>query len=215
MGEEGVGALVETVEELVGECELVIGAVGVGEGQREGKADLRHRALAGGFVLLGFGSAGFEGGYGLGGVRVGPVDVAEDAVVAALPTESGDGGQGGGEVTGQPRQVGKAPAGLERETAVGFDDLLHAGTGGVVLAEVLVGLGPVVQGHLGQLGGQQTGVEDGGEAVGGELAVLALAAGDRGEELGDGIGGLSGAGSAGAGRVSACFRSQVLSSFVP
>ncbi|MFD3940621.1 hypothetical protein ACFWSF_38150 [Streptomyces sp. NPDC058611] len=50
-------------------------------------------------------------------------------------------------------------------------------------------LGPILQGHLGQLGGQQAGVQDGGEAVGGALAVLALTAGDPGKELGDGVGG--------------------------
>ncbi|MFC8016446.1 hypothetical protein [Streptomyces cinereoruber] len=44
---------------------------------------MQHGALAGGAVLLGSGAAGFEGAGGGCGVGVGPVDVAEDAVVAA------------------------------------------------------------------------------------------------------------------------------------
>ncbi|WP_331757602.1 hypothetical protein OH736_45650 (plasmid) [Streptomyces sp. NBC_01650] len=189
LGEEGVGALVEAVQELVGQSELVAGPGGVGEGEGEGEADLRHGALAYSAVLLGFGAAGFEGGDRLGGVGVGPVDVAEDAVVAALPAQGGGGGQGGGEVAGEAGQVGQTPAGLGGEAAAGVGDLLHPGPGGVVLAEVLVRLGPVVQGHLGQLGGQQAGVQDGGETVGGAPAVFVLAAGDRGEEFGQGVGG--------------------------
>ncbi|MFF3787748.1 hypothetical protein [Streptomyces sp. NPDC001933] len=175
LGEEGVGALVEAVQELVGESELVAGPGGVGEGEGEGEADLCHGALAYGVVLLGFGAAGFEGGDGLGGVGVGPVDVAEDAVVAALPAQGRDGGQGGREVAGKAGQVGQAAAGLEGETAAGVGNLLHPGAGGVVPAEVLVSLGPVIQGHLGQLVGQQAGVQDNGETVGGAFAVRSSA----------------------------------------
>ncbi|MFJ1886807.1 hypothetical protein [Streptomyces sp. NPDC088137] len=66
--------MVEAVQELVGESELVVGpgGGGGGEGESEGEADLRHGALADGTVLLGFGTASFEGGDGLGGVGVGP-----------------------------------------------------------------------------------------------------------------------------------------------
>ncbi|WP_406491640.1 hypothetical protein OG936_00240 [Streptomyces sp. NBC_00846] len=169
--------------DAAGESELVVGPAGISEGDGEGEADLHHGAFARGTVLLGFGAAGFEGGDGLGGIGVGPVDVAEDAVVATFPAQGGDGGQGGGEVAGEAGQVGQAAAGLGSKAAVGIGNLLHPGAGGVVLAEVLVGLGPVVQGHLGQLGGQQTGVQDGGETVDCALAVLALAAGDRGQQL--------------------------------
>lgn len=100
LGKEGVGALVEVVEELVCERELVVGPVAVGEGDGQGEADLHHGALADGTVLLGLSAAGFEGGDGGSGVGVGPADVTEDPVVAALPAQGGDGGQGGGEVTG-------------------------------------------------------------------------------------------------------------------
>ncbi len=46
-----------------------------------------------------------------------------------------------------------------------------------------------MQRHLVRFGGKQPGLKDGGEAFGGELAVLALASGDRAEEFGDGVGG--------------------------
>ncbi|MFD9415170.1 hypothetical protein ACFWC9_10695 [Streptomyces goshikiensis] len=68
LGEQGVGALVEALKELVGECEFFAGSHGVGEGHGEGEADLHHGPLAGGTVLLGFRAAGFEGGDGQAGV---------------------------------------------------------------------------------------------------------------------------------------------------
>ncbi|GHG05030.1 hypothetical protein [Streptomyces filamentosus] len=129
LGEEGVGALVEALKELVGERELVGGSGGVGEGDCEGEADLHHGALAGGGVLFGFGAACFEGVDGGRGVGMGPVDVAEDAVVAALPAQDRDGGQGCGEVAGESGHVGERPAGLDGEVALAVDDLLHAGAG--------------------------------------------------------------------------------------
>ncbi|MBT2406331.1 MULTISPECIES: hypothetical protein [unclassified Streptomyces] len=149
LGEETVGALVETVEELVGERELVASADRVSEREGQREADLRHRALAGGTVLFRLRARGLEGGDGAGGVGLGPVDVAEDAVVAAFPAQGGDGGQGGGEIAGEASQVGQAAAGPGGEPAVGVGDLLHPRAGGVVQAEVLVGLGPVVQDLLG------------------------------------------------------------------
>ncbi|MFD8413694.1 hypothetical protein ACFV2Q_18290 [Streptomyces sp. NPDC059650] len=153
LGEEGVGALVEAVEELVGEGELVGGPGRVGEGDGQGEADLHHGAFAGGAVLCGFGSAGFEGCDGLAGVSLGPVDIAEDAVATALPAQGGDGSQGGGEVAGEAGQVGKSSAGAGGVPAARVDNLLHSCAGGLVLAEVLVRLGPVVQAHLGEFGG--------------------------------------------------------------
>ncbi|MFI6729790.1 RICIN domain-containing protein [Streptomyces atratus] len=48
-------------------------------------------------------------------------------------------------------------------------------------------LGPVVQGHLRQFGGQQAGVEAGGEPVGGPGAVFVLAPGQGAEEFGQGV----------------------------
>ncbi|MGI5485047.1 hypothetical protein [Streptomyces lavendofoliae] len=67
----------------MGEGQLVGGAGGIGEGDSEGETDLHHGALAGVPVLFCFGAAGFEGGDGGRGVGVGPLDVAEDAVLAA------------------------------------------------------------------------------------------------------------------------------------
>lgn len=46
-------------------------------------------------------------------------------------------------------------------------------------------LGPEVEGHFGEVGGQEAGVEDGGEALDGAGAVFVLAAGERGEEFGE------------------------------
>ncbi|MFE9259229.1 hypothetical protein [Streptomyces sp. NPDC006879] len=84
---------------------------------------------------------------------MGPQDVAVDSVVAAFPAQGGDGGQGGGEVAGEAGEVGKSPAGPGGVPAARVDNLLHSGAGGLVLAEVFVRLGPVVQAHLGELGG--------------------------------------------------------------
>ncbi|MFE9539660.1 hypothetical protein [Streptomyces sp. NPDC006691] len=109
--------------------------------------------------------------------------------MAAFPAQRGNGGQGGGEIAGESGQVGQAPQGLGCEAPAGVGDVLHAGAGVVVAGKVLVRLGPVVPGQFGEFGGQQVGVEDGGEAVGGALAVFVLAAGDRGQKFGEGVGG--------------------------
>ncbi|MEU9031859.1 hypothetical protein AB0D46_30920 [Streptomyces sp. NPDC048383] len=52
----------------MGEGKLGVGSVRVGEGQCEGEADLHHRALTGGAVLFGFGTAGLKGGDALADV---------------------------------------------------------------------------------------------------------------------------------------------------
>ncbi|MFI1869903.1 hypothetical protein [Streptomyces jumonjinensis] len=75
----------------MGEVEPVTSADRVGEGDHEGEADLRGGALPGGVVLFGLERRG-----SLADVAVGPVEVAGDAVVAALPARAGDGGQGVG-----------------------------------------------------------------------------------------------------------------------
>ncbi|GAA4120049.1 hypothetical protein GCM10022284_76140 [Streptomyces hundungensis] len=85
----------------MGEGEFVVGALRVGEGEGQSGADLEHGAFSDGSALLGFDAAGFDCGDGLGGVGVGPVDVAKDAVVAAFPAQGGNSGQGGGEVAGE------------------------------------------------------------------------------------------------------------------
>nr|WP_033032591.1 hypothetical protein [Streptomyces rimosus] len=105
------GALVEGVEELVGEGEFVVGAYRVGEGGDQGEEGLGDGPLAPGVVLFGFGAGGFEGGDGAVDVAVGEVDVGQDAVVAAFPAQGGDGGEGGGEVAADAREVGKSSAG--------------------------------------------------------------------------------------------------------
>ncbi|MCX5096077.1 transposase [Streptomyces sp. NBC_00365] len=72
-----------------------------------------------------------------------------------------------------------------------------AGLGGS--AGVAQGLGPVVEHHLLQVGGQQVGVEEGGEPADGASAVLVLAAGEGAEEFHEGVGGRAGRRGAGGG----------------
>ncbi|MEU1946603.1 hypothetical protein ABZ554_30250 [Streptomyces sp. NPDC020125] len=120
---------------------------------------------------------------------MGPPDVGQDAVVAAFPAQGGDGGQRGGEVALDAGEAGHAAVGAWGEPAVGVGDLAHAVQGCVGAGEVFVGFGPVVQGEFGKFAGEQAGVQDGGEAFGGAFAVFVLAAGDGGEELGQGVGG--------------------------
>lgn len=139
-------------------------------------------------MLFGFGPCGFEGGGGTLDVAVREVDVGPDAVVAALPAQGRDGGQSGGEVAADSGGVGQAAAAARGESAVGVGDPAHAVEGFVGAGEVFVGLGLVVQGEVGEFPGQQAGVQDGGEALGGALAVLVPAAGDGVEELGQGVG---------------------------
>lgn len=50
---------------------------------------------------------------------------------------------------------------------MGVGDLTHAVRGGVGAAEAFVRFGPVVQGEFGKFTGQQAGVQDGGEVLGG------------------------------------------------
>ncbi|MCX5346082.1 hypothetical protein [Streptomyces atratus] len=111
----------------------------------------------------------------------------QDAVVAAFPSQGGDGGECGGEVPGQPGQVGQATAGLGCKAPAGVGDLSHPGPGGGALVEVLVRLRPVVQGELDEVGGQQAGVQHLAQPLHRPLPVLVLATGDRGEEFGQGV----------------------------
>ncbi|WFB11323.1 hypothetical protein LRS74_33020 [Streptomyces sp. LX-29] len=59
---EGGGAQVEPGQELLGEVEFVVGAVGVGEGEGEGALGLAGGTFAGDAVLLGLGAGGFVSG---------------------------------------------------------------------------------------------------------------------------------------------------------
>jgi hypothetical protein len=134
VGEQGGGALVEAFEELVGEGEFVVGAHRVGDGGDEGHADLGDGAFAGSLVLFGLSARGLEGDEGLGEVVVGPVDVAEDAVVAAFPAQCG---QGGGEVAGDAGQVGQAVSARSVALAgFGLDSLIEIGASTVVIWEL-------------------------------------------------------------------------------
>ncbi|MBP8534072.1 hypothetical protein [Streptomyces sp. MK37H] len=189
VGVEGGGALVELGEVLVGEGEFVVGAGRVGEGGDQGEESLGDSPLARSVVLFCFGPRGFEGGRGAVDIAVGPSDVGQDAVMAALPAQGGDGREGGGEITADAGEVGQTAVVAWSEPAACVDDLAHAARGGVGAAEVFVGLGPVVHGDFGEFAGEPAGVQDGGEAFGGAFAVLVLAAGDGGEELGQGVGG--------------------------
>ncbi|MFF2852812.1 hypothetical protein ACFVT5_41965 [Streptomyces sp. NPDC058001] len=107
--------------------------------------------------------------------------------MAAFPAEGGDGGEGGGEVAADAGEVGQAAAGARGEPPVGVGDLAVVVECCVGAAEVLVGFGPVVQGEFGEFTGEQAGFQDGGEAFGGAFAVFVLAAGDGGEEFGQGV----------------------------
>lgn len=111
----------------------------------------------------------------------------------------GASGEGGGEVAGQACGVGQAAAGCGGEAAALVGNLLvvAAGLGGS--AGVAQGLGPVVEHHLLQVGGQQVGVEDGGEPADDASAVLVLAAGEGAEEFHEGAGGRAGRGGTGGG----------------
>lgn len=88
-------------------------------------------------------------------------------------------GQGGGEVAGEPGEVGKSAPGGGCEAAAAVGDQLHPGAGVVGASEVALGFGQVVDGHLLQAGGEQVGVDGGGEPVGGAAAVLVLLSGQR------------------------------------
>ncbi|MFE9539659.1 hypothetical protein [Streptomyces sp. NPDC006691] len=72
VGQKAVGALVDAVQELVGENEFVVGALRVGEGEGQGGAELERGAFTDGSALLGFDAAGFECSDGLVGVGVAP-----------------------------------------------------------------------------------------------------------------------------------------------
>ncbi|MFD4764088.1 hypothetical protein ACFWOJ_36265 [Streptomyces sp. NPDC058439] len=169
LGGQGGGALVESGQELLGEGDFPVRAGGVGEGVGESEVGLGDGLFAGVAVLLGFGAGG---GGGLGHIAVGEVDVAQEPVSAAGPAEGLGGGECGGEVPGCTGEVCEPAGGVGGEAASAFCDLAHAVAGGGALAEVAVRLGPVVQGHLRQFGGQQAGLQDGGEPVGGPGAVF-------------------------------------------
>jgi hypothetical protein len=152
----------------------------------------RIAARAGLAVLFGFGASGEVGRGGTLGLALKPVQVTQHALVAAFPAEILSGGEGGGEVAGQACGVGHAAAGCGGEAAALVGNLLvvAAGLGGS--AGVAQGLGPVVEHHLLQVGGQQVGVEDGGEPADDASAVLVLAAGEGAEEFHEGAGGRAG-----------------------
>lgn len=111
--------MVEPRQELPGELDFVVGefgvGVGVGEGKDESALGLGGGPLAGDGVLLGFRAGGLVRGGCAVHVGLDPPHVAQDAVVASLP--------GGGEVAGEPGEMGQsAPCG-GREAAAGCDEL--------------------------------------------------------------------------------------------
>ncbi|MFD0002587.1 hypothetical protein ACFVJ4_09190 [Streptomyces sp. NPDC127178] len=93
------------------------------------------------------------------------------AVVAACPAQGVGGGQCGGEVAGHTREMGESAAGGGGEAALAVGDGLHARAGGRAVPEIAVGLGPVVQRHVLEVG-EQAAVDDRGEMGDGVRAVL-------------------------------------------
>ncbi|MEU6672149.1 hypothetical protein [Streptomyces sp. NPDC046727] len=71
LGEQGGRALVERLQEPVGEGEFVVGAVRVRPGGGQGEAGLGDGPFAGGVVLFGLGPRLFEGSDGAGEVALG------------------------------------------------------------------------------------------------------------------------------------------------
>lgn len=88
-------------------------------------------------MLFPLGPGGLESGGGTLDVAVREPDVAQDPVVAALPAQGGDGGEGGGEVPCDAGEVGQAAAGAQGEPAVGIGDLAASVKSGLGAAEVL------------------------------------------------------------------------------
>ncbi|POX37714.1 hypothetical protein C3486_26860 [Streptomyces sp. Ru73] len=109
-------------------------------------------------------------------------------MVAAFPAQVCRGIQGGGEVAGESGQVREPAASIGRKAPTACDDVLHAAAGVLGAPEVPLGLGQVVDRHVVQVGRQQAGVGEAGEALGGTGTVLALAAGERAEDLHQRIG---------------------------
>lgn len=158
-------ALVQWLKELVGEGDLVFRPVRVGEGRGQGEAGLGDGPLTLGVVLFGLAPGVLEGSDGRTEVSLRPVDVAQDTVVAALPAQVGDGGQCGGEVAADAGEVGHAAARPRGQPSLGLGNLAHTSEGVGGAADVLVCLGPVVPGELGQFLGQQAGRQDSGQAL--------------------------------------------------
>ncbi|MFJ9034882.1 hypothetical protein ACIRQP_42050 [Streptomyces sp. NPDC102274] len=189
LGGEGGGAQVESGQQLLGQVEFVIGLVGFGEGEDERALGLGGGPFTGDAVFFGFRAGVRVSGGGAGHVGLDPPHVAQDAVVAAFPAEGPGGFEGGREVSGEPGQVGETALCGGCETASSVGDVLHTPAGGVAAPEVALGFGLVVDGHLVEFRGQQTGVDDCGEPVGGALAVLVLSAGQGAEGFDQGVGG--------------------------
>ncbi|MGG2463473.1 hypothetical protein ACO0M4_27330 [Streptomyces sp. RGM 3693] len=187
LGGEGGGAQVKAVEQLLGEGDLVVGPSGVGECSSQGQVGLGGGTFAGDTVVLGLGACRRVGGQGLVDRAVGPPQVAHDAVMSAFPAQTVDSVEGGGEVAGDAGEMGQAAEGCGGQAAAAVGDVLHPAPGGSGLAEVAVGLGAVVGGHVRQVLGQQTGGEDGSEAVGGATAVFVLTPGQGAQKFDEGL----------------------------
>lgn len=109
---------------MLGEVEFVVGLTGVNEREGEGAQGLVVGGFAGFGVLFGFKASGQ--------VRLGralwfsldPVQVSEDALVAALPAEGLCGGEHGREVASQPGRLGQSAAGGLGQAAPAVGHLL-------------------------------------------------------------------------------------------
>ncbi|MGV9853007.1 hypothetical protein ACWDWU_30175 [Streptomyces sp. NPDC003442] len=99
-------------------------------------------------VLFGFDVGGFIRGGCAAHVALDPPHVAHHAAVAAGPAEGLGGGQGGGEVAGEAGEVCQAAPGGRGEAAAAVGDQLHPPAGVLGPAEVSLGFGQVVDGHL-------------------------------------------------------------------
>ncbi|MFF4935110.1 hypothetical protein ACFY2H_40680 [Streptomyces griseofuscus] len=108
----------------MGQVDLVVGLVGVVEGDGEGAEGLVVCRFPDDAVLLGFRAPGQVGGRRALGFSLQPPQVAEDAVVASFPSECLCGGVCGGEVAGEPCGLSEAAAGGGGEAAVAVGDLL-------------------------------------------------------------------------------------------
>ncbi|MFE1522158.1 hypothetical protein ACFW9I_36150 [[Kitasatospora] papulosa] len=208
-GDRGVdrgGPQVESGQEVAGQVEFVISPAGVGEGGGQGAQGLIVCGFAPGGVRFGFGASGEVGGGCAFDVALEPVQVAQDALVAAFPSQELGGGVGGGEVAGEAGGLGRSAAGGGGRAVAAVGDVLVVAARGLAQSDVAFGFGPVVDGHLGQFVGQQAGVEEAGEFGDGVPAVLVLAAGECAEQVdhrvrGGGHGGVVCGGGGGAARV--------------
>lgn len=164
---EGGGAQVDGDQEVFGEVDLVVRYAGVAEAQDEGAHGLRHGSLAQLRVLLTLQPRSMKCLRASDHFALDPPDVADDEVLAPLPAQVLGGFEGGGEVTGKPREVSESAARIGCETAAAGDDLLHAAARVLGAPEVSPGFGQTVDGHVLQRRGQQAGFGDRGEARGG------------------------------------------------